>query len=213
MEITSREYIGETFRPAQETLENAFAKLNVASNFQVDNRISSNADMGNFAVSGGLVPVVGVRFRPTDEELVNHFLKLKILGHYDQLPSIAEVNVYNYDPWDLPGLSGMTSSGEEWYFFSSWHNKYGNGGRNSRRTEAGFWKLTGKDKKIKAGHLKKEIGNKRTLVYYSSNSRMERTRWIMHEYTAAFNLPNQVGLLQQHMEPIFPMSKAMKTNV
>jgi hypothetical protein len=53
-------------------------------------------------VSNKLPP--GFRFQPTDEELVFQYLKCKTFSY--QLPAsiIPEINVCNYDPWDLPGI-------------------------------------------------------------------------------------------------------------
>lgn len=45
----------------------------------------------------------GFRFHPTDEELVLHYLRRKADSHVFQIPVIAEVDLYKFDPWDLPG--------------------------------------------------------------------------------------------------------------
>lgn len=45
----------------------------------------------------------GFRFNPTDEELVWHYLKRKADSESFQIPVIAEVELYKFDPWDLPG--------------------------------------------------------------------------------------------------------------
>lgn len=45
----------------------------------------------------------GFRFHPTDEELVVHYLCLKSSGQRLPVPIIAEVDLYKFDPWDLPG--------------------------------------------------------------------------------------------------------------
>ncbi|KAF2306660.1 hypothetical protein GH714_020201 [Hevea brasiliensis] len=72
-----------------------------------------------------------------------------------------------------------------WYFFCPRNN-----GRPSRTTEAGYWKATGRERMIK--DASEVIGKKRSLVFYTGrNPRGKRTRWIMHEYCATFNLPNQ----------------------
>lgn len=50
----------------------------------------------------GLPP--GFKFFPTDEDLILHYLpkKIKRLPCYSDF--IPEIDLYNYDPWVLPGL-------------------------------------------------------------------------------------------------------------
>jgi hypothetical protein len=45
----------------------------------------------------------GFRFHPTDEELVVHYLCRKVACQQLPVPIIAEVDLYKFDPWDLPG--------------------------------------------------------------------------------------------------------------
>jgi No apical meristem (NAM) protein len=45
----------------------------------------------------------GFRFHPTDEELVVHYLCPKVDGKTLPVLIIAEVDLYKFDPWDLPG--------------------------------------------------------------------------------------------------------------
>ena len=45
----------------------------------------------------------GFRFHPTDEELVVHYLKKKATSLPLPVAIIAEVDLYKYDPWELPG--------------------------------------------------------------------------------------------------------------
>ena len=47
----------------------------------------------------------GFRFHPTDEELILHYLGKKIASIALPVSIIAEVDIYKFDPWDLPGLS------------------------------------------------------------------------------------------------------------
>ncbi|TXG66255.1 hypothetical protein EZV62_007530 [Acer yangbiense] len=47
----------------------------------------------------------GFRFHPTDEELILHYLKKKLTSTPFPLSIIADVDIYKFDPWDLPGLS------------------------------------------------------------------------------------------------------------
>lgn len=46
----------------------------------------------------------GFRFHPTDEELVVHYLKKKVAGAPIPVDIIAEVDLYKFDPWELPGI-------------------------------------------------------------------------------------------------------------
>ncbi|KAF2306676.1 hypothetical protein GH714_020346 [Hevea brasiliensis] len=86
---------------------------------------------------------VGAGFRPKEKELVNHFLKLKLLGHDHQVRRIPELDVYKREPWDLPQYSVANSSDEEWYFFHHYRS-----GRPSRTTKVGYWKNTGRKRKL-----------------------------------------------------------------
>ncbi|RWW83240.1 hypothetical protein BHE74_00008259 [Ensete ventricosum] len=45
----------------------------------------------------------GFRFHPTDEELVMHYLCRMCAGLPVAVPIVAELDLYKYDPWQLPG--------------------------------------------------------------------------------------------------------------
>jgi len=47
----------------------------------------------------------GFRFHPTDEELILHYLRKKVASIPLPVSIIAEVDIYKFDPWELPGLS------------------------------------------------------------------------------------------------------------
>lgn len=48
------------------------------------------------------VMLPGFRFHPTDEELVGFYLKKKIQQRPLPIELIKQVDIYKYDPWDLP---------------------------------------------------------------------------------------------------------------
>lgn len=48
------------------------------------------------------VALPGFRFHPTDEELVGFYLRRKIEKRPLSIDLIKQVDIYKYDPWDLP---------------------------------------------------------------------------------------------------------------
>ncbi|KAM7527912.1 hypothetical protein LguiB_031322 [Lonicera macranthoides] len=117
----------------------------------------------------------GFRFHPSDEELIEHYLHNKVNSR--QLPAdiIAEIELYNYNPWDLLR--------DEWYFFSPRYRKYPNGARPNRMAASGFWKATGPDKPILTSSGSRRIGVKKALVFYTGRPpRGHKTEWVMTEY-------------------------------
>lgn len=51
--------------------------------------------------SSGLPP--GFRFHPTDEELIVFYLKNQAISKPCPVSIIPEVDIYKFDPWQLPG--------------------------------------------------------------------------------------------------------------
>ncbi|KAL6614053.1 hypothetical protein ACP70R_036323 [Stipagrostis hirtigluma subsp. patula] len=123
----------------------------------------------------------GFRFHPTDEELVMHYLCRRCAGVPIAVPIIAEIDLYKFDPWQLPR---MALYGEkEWYFFSPRDRKYPNGSRPNRAAGSGYWKATGADKPVGSP---KPVAIKKALVFYAGKApKGEKTNWIMHEYRLA----------------------------
>ncbi|KAI8541642.1 hypothetical protein RHMOL_Rhmol08G0077900 [Rhododendron molle] len=127
------------------------------------------------------IPLPGFRFHPTDEELVGFYLKRKIQQRPLPIELIKQVDIYKYDPWDLPKLS---STGEkECYFYCPRDSKYRNSARPNRVTGAGFWKATGTDRPIYSSDGTKCIGLKKSLVFYRGKAAKGiKTDWMMHEF-------------------------------
>ncbi|KAL6008497.1 hypothetical protein ACLOJK_034009 [Asimina triloba] len=159
----------------------------------------------------------GFRFHPTDEELVSYYLKRKIDGQKIELEVIPVVELYKFNPWDLPGMfcfslslkfsvfmtavtfqfqdeivevtqpscfadkSFLPNRDMEWFFFCPRDRKYPNGSRTNRATAVGYWKATGKDRKVVCSNS--VIGLRKTLVFYCGRAPLgDRTNWVMHEY-------------------------------
>ncbi|CAL5190541.1 unnamed protein product [Lathyrus oleraceus] len=135
------------------------------------------------------VVLPGFRFHPTDEELVGFYLRRKVEKKPLRIELIKEIDIYKYDPWDLPKPSTMGE--KECYFFCRRGRKYRNSIRPNRVTGSGFWKATGIDKSVYCVKESHEcIGLKKSLVYYrGSAGKGTKTDWMMHE----FRLPPAKG--------------------
>ncbi|CAN1854321.1 NAC transcription factor NAM-B2 [Linum perenne] len=128
----------------------------------------------------------GFRFHPTDEELVVHYLKKKAASIPLPVTIIADVDLYKFDPWELP--SKATFGEQEWYFFSPRDRKYPNGARPNRAATSGYWKATGTDKPIISSNGGSKVGVKKALVFYGGKPpKGIKTNWIMHEYRLVNN--------------------------
>jgi hypothetical protein len=55
-------------------------------------------------MTGELELPPGFRFHPTDEELVNYYLCRKCASLPLAVPIIREIDLYKFDPWQLPGI-------------------------------------------------------------------------------------------------------------
>ncbi|CAN1247219.1 NAC transcription factor 47 [Linum grandiflorum] len=141
----------------------------------------------------------GFRFHPTDEELILHYLQKKLSSSPFPLSIIADVNIYKFDPWDLPGPLE-----KEWYFFSPRDRKYPNGARPNRAARSGYWKATGTDKVIGGQDNTIVVGVKKALVFYKGRPpKGIKTNWIMHEYRLSDSVPTY-NIANNNNKPIRP---------
>eukprot|EP01018_Ginkgo_biloba_P005080 Gb_12202 [translate_table: standard] len=133
-----------------------------------------NKDLGEYELPG-------FRFHPTEEELVGFYLKKMVQGKLQNLSVIGMLDLYHYDPWDLPSLGRLGE--REMFFFVPRDKKYQNGGRPNRITASGYWKATGSDRQVRDNEHFKCIGLKKTLVFYIGRApRGQKTDWVMNEY-------------------------------
>ncbi|CAN0853210.1 NAC domain-containing protein 10 [Linum grandiflorum] len=137
----------------------------------------------------------GFRFHPTDQELLIYYLKQKISSSpsssspamsvdncSDQVSLIADINIYKFNPWDLPNMAMFGEN--EWFFFSPRDRKYPNGARPNRTAASGYWKATGTDKPILSTNGTSHcLGVKKALVFYQGKPpKGIKTNWMMLEY-------------------------------
>ncbi|XP_042456666.1 putative NAC domain-containing protein 94 [Zingiber officinale] len=165
----------------------------------MDERRSSAAvdEVETKGSSSDEVILPGFRFHPTDEELVSFYLKRKVQQKPLSIELIRQLDIYKYDPWDLPKLA--TTGEKEWYFYCPRDRKYRNSTRPNRVTGAGFWKATGTDRPIYSSDQNKCIGLKKSLVFYRGRAaKGVKTDWMMHE----FRLPATSSLVSLHHQLI-----------
>ncbi|XP_027362098.1 putative NAC domain-containing protein 94 [Abrus precatorius] len=151
------------------------------------------------------VMLPGFRFHPTDEELVGFYLKRKIQQRPLTIELIKQLDIYKYDPWDLPKLA--TTGEKEWYFYCPRDRKYRNSARPNRVTGAGFWKATGTDRPIYSSEGSKCIGLKKSLVFYKGRAaKGVKTDWMMHE----FRLPSVTDSLspKKYIDKTIPANES-----
>ncbi|MQL93943.1 hypothetical protein Taro_026597, partial [Colocasia esculenta] len=122
----------------------------------------------------------GFRFHPTDEELVGYYLKRKVDRQEIELEVIPEIDLYKFDPWELPDKSFLPRRDMQWFFFCARDKKYPNGSRTNRATGSGYWKATGKDRRV---ICQPAMALRKTLVFYHGRAPGgRRTDWVMYEY-------------------------------
>ncbi|KAJ3674475.1 hypothetical protein LUZ60_005091 [Juncus effusus] len=162
------------------------------------------------------VVLPGFRFHPTDEELVGFYLRRKIEKKPLSIEIIKQIDIYKYDPWDLPKAS--TVGEKEWYFFSLRGRKYRNSIRPNRVTDSGFWKATGIDRLIYSSSTNSGecIGLKKSLVYYrGSAGKGTKTDWMMHEFRLPSNPDEHDNKLPPSMQEaeVWTICRIFKRNV
>ncbi|GLJ25016.1 hypothetical protein SUGI_0478870 [Cryptomeria japonica] len=127
----------------------------------------------------GQFDLPGFRFHPTEEELVTFYLRKRIQGELFSFDIIGTLDLYQYDPWQLPGLANVGE--REWFFFVPVDKKCAQS-RRSRLTLSGYWKATGTDRPVR-DQMFNCVGLKKTLVFYKGKApNGVKTDWIMNEY-------------------------------
>ncbi|KAL7232837.1 hypothetical protein ACSBR2_010779 [Camellia fascicularis] len=152
----------------------------------------------NMVRNGGMMMKlpIGFRFHPTDEELVVHYLNRKIYSFPLPASVIPDLDVFQTNPWDLPG-----DSKEKRYFFCKRSKK--NVNKCKGITGSGYWKAMGKDKYIISPASNQAVGVKKSLVFcQGKRPRGLRTHWVMHEYRLAGSqtIPNSTEKFMMEME-------------
>ncbi|AES66406.2 putative transcription factor NAM family [Medicago truncatula] len=175
-----------------------------------------------YVVDDDDVPLPGFRFHPTDEELVTFYLRRKLDKKPIAIDLIKQIDIYKYDPWDLPKVN-IPGAEKEGYFFCQRGRKYRNSVRPNRVTGSGFWKATGIDKAIYSNGAEGNdcVGLKKTLVYYrGSAGKGTKTDWMMHEFRLPSNIDAKTNISYPrndadyaHEAEIWTLCRILKRNV
>ncbi|XP_022936585.1 NAC domain-containing protein 96-like [Cucurbita moschata] len=119
----------------------------------------------------------GFGFRPTEEELITYYLKNKNVGKEYLVRFIKEIDLYKFDPEQLPDKSYFPSSNFEWFFFRA------NTANNKRTTATGGWRSTGDPRRIKARETNEVIATCHIYVFHrGKGGNAIKTNWVIHEY-------------------------------
>ncbi|KAE8676495.1 NAC domain-containing protein 90 [Hibiscus syriacus] len=144
----------------------------------------------------------GFRFYPTEEELLSFYLNNMLEGKRENLNNLINnrvipvVDIYGYNPTDLPQLSVSLchKDTEQWFFFVPRNENEARGGRPKRLTDSGYWKATGSPSLVYASD-DRPIGFKRTMVFYNGRAPSgQKTDWKMNEYKAFHGEVSSVAL-------------------
>ncbi|XP_073145963.1 NAC domain-containing protein 90-like [Henckelia pumila] len=127
----------------------------------------------------------GFRFYPTEEEIVSFYLHSKLEAKNPEIDRVIPIlDIYQFEPWDLPKQSGEVSLGdaEQWFFFVPQQEREVRGGRPNRTSASGYWKSTGSQCHVYSSGGK-VIGVKKSFVFYEGKTpKGTKTKWKMNEY-------------------------------
>ncbi|VAH00853.1 unnamed protein product [Triticum turgidum subsp. durum] len=131
---------------------------------------------------------LGYRFYPTEEELVRFYLRHKLDGsrRADIERVIPVVDVFSLDPWQIPEVhrGACARHGEPWFYFCARQDQVARGGRPSRLTPSGYWKVEGSPGLVYSADGC-PVGTKKTMVFYRGRRQAAaNTKWRMKEYRA-----------------------------
>jgi hypothetical protein len=84
---------------------------------KTQNRIlSTRKQQGTFPkMKAELNLPAGFRFHPTDEELVKFYLCRRCASEPINVPVIAEIDLYKFNPWELPGKTSVHDKIDIWF--------------------------------------------------------------------------------------------------
>ncbi|KAL9422631.1 hypothetical protein AB3S75_034831 [Citrus x aurantiifolia] len=127
--------------------------------------------------------LVGFRFYPTDEQIILLLTMKRRDPAGFSVRTIKEIDLYSFEPWELPCHSEIQSEEEVWYFFCEPCYKNSESKRVHRRTKEGYWKKTGRGSDIKRKYKTEVIGTKKILSFSRDDAAAQKgtTEWVIHE--------------------------------
>ncbi|KAL9439294.1 hypothetical protein AB3S75_024869 [Citrus x aurantiifolia] len=122
------------------------------------------------------------RFQPSNEQIICLLEKKRLNPHFSH-HTIKDIDdICSLEPWDLAGASKTESEDQVCYFFYKPYYKYKESTRAHRRTNAGYWKVTGRGSKIKTRNGLSGTKKILTFKYHGPASTKAKIGWVMHEY-------------------------------
>ncbi|XP_057423366.1 NAC domain-containing protein 83-like [Lotus japonicus] len=134
-----------------------------------------------FENDGSVSLLPGYKFDPTDEVLVDFYLKRRVFSQHLPVQIIPDFNVFQTEPWGLPGGDGNIFSECKFFFYNPMKRDLTN--LYMRVAGSGQWKVVEKGKDIPIPQNNKVVGKRNTLIFWEAKGvSTRRTNWVMHEF-------------------------------
>ncbi|KZV36249.1 hypothetical protein F511_14267 [Dorcoceras hygrometricum] len=155
----------------------------------------------------------GFRFQPRDDELICDYLMQRAAGCTPRhTPFLVQLDLNSCEPWDIPEVACV--GGKAWYFYSQRDKKYATGLRTNRATLSGYWKATGKDRRVT--HKGILVGMRKTLVFYQGRApKGTKTDWVMHEFRLEWKFgpgPHPLSYVQECTREDWVLCRVFRKN-
>ncbi|XP_057428277.1 NAC domain-containing protein 83-like [Lotus japonicus] len=129
--------------------------------------------------SARLLP--GYKFDATDEVLVDFYLKRRAFGQPLPIQIIPDFNVFQTEPWGLPGGDGRIFNERKCFFYNTMGRDLES--LDMRDAGSGQWRVVEKGKDIPIPRNNQVIGKRNTLIFWEvQGACARRTKWVMHEF-------------------------------
>ncbi|XP_057432560.1 NAC domain-containing protein 83-like [Lotus japonicus] len=154
----------------------------------------------------------GYKFDPTDEVLVDFYLKRRVFAQPLPFQIIPNFNVFQTEPWCLPGgVDGKIFNERKCFFYNTMCRDLEN--IDVRVAGSGQWRVVEKGKNIPIPQNNLVVGRRNTLNFWEmQGAYARRTKWVMHEFRLAL-IANPSKMANWAIYHIFKNKDAKKVKI